>query len=251
MAGGKKEHVERIRKSEFNRQRNDSVLRDNCKGEGYFFTKKGTNHSAGQCQIHHVLPVTDLQDAQIIVDTAEERKFIRNCMAMTKWDCNEQPNLIGLPTKKPYQAADVELSKGRNLTYLRGLKAAAGGFAALPDLPCHLNEHDKYTSEVQGQLHSNVWCRLTAEREPCTVKGKDIKELLEDMSNELKEWLQTRGKEEGGAAKCWVQRDTIKRWYIPFSMAPDPEEVEAPPTPYGEDSKGKEWRSKVFNTLAE
>jgi hypothetical protein len=254
MGGGKKEHVERIKKSKFIRQRNDSVLRDNCKGEGYFFTRKGTNHGAGQCQIHHVLPVAMLQDGQITVATAEDRKFIRNCMAMTDWDCNKQPNLIGLPTKRPYQNADIELSKGKGLPYLgdpQGLKAAAGFFGALPDLPCHLNEHDKYNLDLKDVLQADVWDRLIQEREPCTVKGKDIKQLLEETSDERKLWLQDRGIEEGGAAACWVNRETTERWYIPFSLALEPKEVEAPPLPYGRESKGKKWRSKVFSTVAE
>jgi hypothetical protein len=244
MAGGKKEHVERIKKSEFNRQRNSDVLRDNCGNDGYVFIKKRkdkTKYSAGQSQIHHVLPVCTLQDGTIEVDTAEDRKYIRNCMAMTKWDCNEQPNLLGLPTKEPFEDVDRKVGEGKDLAFIQNRSAWRGQFGALPDLPCHLNEHDKYNAHLIKKLNADLWSRLISEREPCTVKGKDIKKLMEDMSNEWKDWLKTRGE---GAADCWVNREKRPKWYFPLSMAPKPKKIKPPARYAGENAK--EWLKNLF-----
>ncbi len=67
MSGGDAEHVKKIRKSEFNRQRNSAVLRSNCGNDGYVFNRPSKDgfDSGGQCQIHHVLPVTSMQDGNI------------------------------------------------------------------------------------------------------------------------------------------------------------------------------------------
>src|SRR5262249_13309996 len=51
MAGGAKEHVEKVRNSKFNRQRAETeTLRSNCGSDGYVFTKvsNGTEKGAGQ-----------------------------------------------------------------------------------------------------------------------------------------------------------------------------------------------------------
>jgi hypothetical protein len=247
MAGGKKEHVERIRKSKFNRQRNNDVLRDNCGKDGYVFIKKKnkTKYSAGQSQIHHVLPVCDLQDGTIDVDTAEDRKFIRNCMAMTEWDCNQQPNLLGLPTKEPYEDADRKVKEGKDLEFIQSLSARRGQFGALPDLPCHLNEHDKYNVLLKKRLNADLWSRLMSEREPCTVKGQDIKQQMEEMSNEWKDWLKVRGK---GAADCWVNREKRPLWYFPLSMALKPKKIKPTPRYLGENAK--QWLKKMFAAVA-
>ena len=103
MAGGKKEHVDKVRESKFNRQRCETAeLRSNCGKDGYVFRNEpspGTVNAAGQCEFHHVLPIQSLQDAKILEDKTSktQKDFLHKCMATTNWNINKQPNLIGLP----------------------------------------------------------------------------------------------------------------------------------------------------------
>src|SRR5678815_488005 len=125
MAGGAKEHVEKVRTSKFNRQMEKDVLRSNCGGEGYVFCNlatDGSTNAAGRSQFHHVLPISSLQDAQITYpEKGEEIDFIHKCMAITTWDINEQPNLLGLPSKLPYEDADRRIGKGMSAAALLAL----------------------------------------------------------------------------------------------------------------------------------
>lgn len=240
MAGGKKEHVEKVKESKFNRQRCESAeLRSNCGRDGYVFKntvggsgpKAGSVNAAGQCEFHHVLPISSLQDGSIKVDDSEELDFIHKCMAITSWNINKQPNLIGLPTKRPFEQADRKVvSDNATLPQLKGLSAFAGKFGALPDLPCHLNDHPKYTDKIITELNDKVWRRLIDNREECEDKGKNIRSTLQKWSRDWKDWLKNRGAEEGGAADCWVNREQKPDvWYIPLSMAPSPTKIKPPP----------------------
>ena len=256
MAGGDDEHVQKIKKSKFNRQRDSTVLRQNCGNDGYLFNFKAPTgeNSGGQCQVHHVLPVCTLQDGNINIKGAEKMDFIHKCMAMTQWNINEQPNLIGLPTKQPYAQADREAAtRGATAASLKALSAWLGNRGALPDLPCHLYGHDKYNDDVIDQLNEYLWPELLKNRKKCEDSGQDIKDLLEDHSEDRKDWIKTRGSEHGGAADCWVNRE-MKRsvWYIPLSLAPDPDPVDPPLNVKERDKsvKVKEWLSNMFSAVS-
>jgi hypothetical protein len=250
-----KEHVPKILDSKFNRQRGQADIKTNCGNDGYIFNLRvanGTVNSGSQSQIHHVLPVTTLQDGNITYKDSEELDFIHKCMAMTAWDINVQPNLIGLPSKGPYAAADRAVAKaGASLDSLRALNPLAGAKGALPDLPCHLNAHNEYNAELIRSLNSNVWPEVKAARKDCKDTGKDIKKLLEDHSNHWKKWLNSRGGSYGGAAACWVNREEKSDvWYIPLSMDPNtPEEVDPPPNIYKRKASIRAWMADVFAAL--
>jgi len=250
MGGGTKEHNEKVRKSKFNRQRAETpTLRANCGSDGYVFTNPVNDLASGQCEFHHVLPISSLQDGEI-KKQGEELEFIIKCMCKTTWDINEQPNMLGLPTKEPYDAADRKAATGSTVADLVALNAAIGEFGSLPDLPCHMNDHDKFTTAVINKLNSTVWPQLVADRAKCKNRGKSIRKMLQDASNEWKDWLKTRGGSNGGAADCWVNRETTKRpvWYIPLSMAPKPRKSDPPPNIH---KRGKmtiaDWLEKIFS----
>ena len=222
MAGGKKEHVDKVRESKFNRQRCETTeLRSNNGKDGYVFkntvasgASAGTVNAAGQCEFHHVLPITSLQDAKILEDKTSkaQKDFLHKCMATTNWNINKQPNLIGLPTKRPFEQADRRVAhkkKDRRLsiTQILALRASSGEFGALPNLPCHLNDHPDYTDEVIKDLDKNLWPDLLEEAAECEDKGKNIRSLLQGFSRDWKSWLKTRGSDHGGAADCWLNRE--------------------------------------------
>lgn len=255
MASGAKKHVDKVLESKFNRQRAETpILRKNCGNDGYVFTKlrisDGAEMAAGQCQFHHVLPVTSLSDAKINVKD-KQKDYIHNCMVMTEWDINKQPNMIGLPTKGPYLNADKATAKGETLANLMALDPALAEFGSLPNLPCHLNDHDIYTQEVIDELNDVLWPNIKADPKDCKDQGKDIKSLLEARSKARKKFLIKKGKSYGGAAKCWINRETTKRsvWFIPMSMADDHRECEPPPNynKRGRGVKAKKWLTDVFS----
>lgn len=264
-SGAKKKHVETVVSTTFNRQRAETpILRKNCGNEGYVFTMTtidGRVIAAGQCQFHHVLPVTSLADPNINLK-GEDLDYVHKCMAMTRWDINEQPNMIGLPTKHPFLEAD-KLSAGKPATKnkpavaglaldkLMTLDPTKGMKGNPPNFACHLNDHDRYTDAVVKSLNKILWPKLKEDRIKCKDQAKDIKALLEARSNSWKGYLKARGsKQEGGAAECWINRETTKRsvWFIPLSMAPDYRECLPPPNYYKRGKvKAGDWLDKVFS----
>lgn len=263
MAGGKKEHVVEVRESKFNRQRAETaVLRKNCGKDGYVFAHKlksgkreGEIVAAGQCEFHHAMPISSMQDGSIMGDSldAEKKGFIRKCMAITTWDINKRFNLIGLPTKGPYGAADKAVAdedEPATLTSLRALKAASGHFGALPDLPCHLNDHPAYTKSVIDKLDKDLWPKLLKGRKDCKDKGKNIRKMLLDECRHWKEWVIKRGAMHDGAADCWVNREQKKDvWFIPLSMHPKPPKIDPPPNVYVVGGKRKAWLKTFFGAI--
>lgn len=277
MAKKKKKHVKEFKNTNFNRQRADTdTLRTNCK-KGYIFeisgtTKKGEQYktAAGQMQFHHALPVSSMQDSAIDYEQSEELDFIHNCMASTEWDINHEPNLIGLPTRKPYIEADKKTNPKPNkknpnpkkcglseLIAQLDSKIGESGHGSIPDLPCHLSEHPVYTEEVIINLNDTIWSMLKLEREECEDKGKSIKDLLEGASKHWREFLQNRGKgadsQGKGAAECWVNRGKPgyeNIWYIPFSMNPGtPQKIMCPPNYNARDGKVREWLDTLITKL--
>jgi hypothetical protein len=253
--GERKEHVPKIKKSKFNRQRGSADIKKNCGNDGYNFKIKnrlGAIISAGQCEIHHVLPVTSLQDGNIAFKNSEQIDFIHKCMAQTQWDINEQPNLIGLPTKEPYDRADrAVVDKGATSAALKLLSASDGEKGALPDLPCHLNAHPEYNQAIISSLNSNLWPEVLKGRAKCKDVGKDIRQLLVDHSETWKDVLKERGEEYGGAADCWVNRMKKRNvWFIPLSMDPgEPRKIVPPVNRYECTGTVQKWLKNIFNNV--
>jgi hypothetical protein len=176
-------------------------------------------------------------------------------MAVTKWDINNGDNLIGLPTKFPYKGFvdNVAAIIGELNPGLANAQALSGGFGAIPDLPCHKREHNKYNDGVVDDLQEHIWNPLMEEQPKCNDNGKDIQGQLENSSVHWRMWLTSRGSgaDSGGngAGYCWRNRNEpacTPIWYIPFSMNPgSPERLDPPP----ERPKGKgvrAWLDMIF-----
>jgi hypothetical protein len=244
-----KEHVEKIIESKFKRQRAETAtLRANCTS-GFIFTFNAG--AAGQSAFHHILAVSSLQDGNIV--PADNLPFFHDCMAITPWDINDGPNLIGLPLKPVYESADrnptaaaISLTPG-----MADLSGAMGGFGAVPDLPCHQNEHDDYNKEQTIDLTNNIWQPLDEARKECSVDKRSILDELKSGIAAWRQFLTNRGKEHGGAANCWRNRNEPGYdafWYIPFSMNPGTPRKAIPP-PKLPTKQIAAWLETLFNTI--
>ena len=167
-------------------------------------------------------------------------------MAKTTWDTNEQPNLVSLPTKRPYYDADKQV--GASAVSLLSLNPQLAQFGALPNLPCHLNDHNLYNTEIIAALDRDVWQPLKNGRAECSDRGKSIRAVLRTQSTTWKTEVKTRGTRSGGAVECWLNRATTKRavWHIPLSMAASPVWSDPPPNVSTSGHTIKAWLKKIF-----
>lgn len=252
-------HVDIVEKNKFNRQKASSETYGKNTKKGFLFKDAKSGKSALRSENHHILPVEALQDPNIKPQSHLE--FINQCMAITKWDINESPNMHGLPTKKPLEDAD-RYSSPLPLSFTDSAKlalskkairdAAAGKFGALPNLPCHKFEHPSYSTEVMNYLKKRVWEPLCEGIKPCEVNPKNLRKALNGASKRWRGWLVERGEEGKGAAYCWINRwddPAIEHtWYRPLSMAPEPR---ACPRPTKLPPKQqKTWLNNIFKAIS-
>ena len=230
-----------------NRQRaHTDDLRAAC-SSGYIFLHNGG--AAGQCEFHHIIPIEIMQDSSIPDDKVD---FARKCMALTDWDINNGDNLIGLPTKLPYEAADRNLNKG--LAMLSAvLDVPQNAFGSIPDLPCHAREHDKYNRKLKTDFASEIWNKLTKKRKACAVDGEKLKGQLETASGKWRDFLVTRGAGPPSTSTCWPNRNRPAFraiWYIPFSMKPGkPSRAAPPPDLFKTEGTQAEWLADLFAAI--
>jgi hypothetical protein len=190
--------------------------------------------------------ISAMQDGNI--EPANKLDFFHNCMAATTWDINDGHNLISLPTRQPYGHSD----RDDVVNSARGAlaDAMAGIFGAIPDLPCHSNEHPAYTEAVIVDLKKNLWRPLARDQKKCKADGKSIRRQLRNASTAWRTFLTDRGAEHGGAALCWKNRNEPGYdafWYIPFSMAPNPTKSTAPPDYDDRKVFVKVWLKTLFS----
>ena len=265
MGKKKVEHVQRIKDSEFNRQRPDdatAVCRARCT-TGYKFTDAKVS-AAGQSMFHHILPVECMQDS--VIKPEDQIDFFRDCMAVTKWDINEGDNLIALPTKKPFLIADRDPeSPAKEWTSWRdalsNIAAASGYFGTLPFLPCHLNEHtgtNGYNEAVIDYLVHNIWQPLAVQRKDCKIDPRSILSEIQRDRDHWRKFIEDKGAGNlggsGGVPICWKNRfkekpGFIADWYKPLSMSPKPQKIEAPP-PAPRKKGVKAWCKEMFSKIA-
>lgn len=263
-------HAETLKWKNFNRQRADTkTLAKNCT-VGYQFRETGMRvnkhgedvpyeHSLRRSNYHHALACEALKDSEIEPGTHIE--FFHNCMAITEWNINAGLNLIGLPMKIVFRDADKENAEpikeptaaiGIQLGATAEKLAASGKKGGAPNLPCHQHEHAAFNKEVIIRTNKQVWKKLAKNQEPCEVDGKDIKQQLDKECKHWRDWLQSRGKEEHGAAVCWQNRNTPEckpHWYIPLSMNPvTPRKLKPPPNIHEAGNKS-EWLSNMLKDV--
>jgi hypothetical protein len=260
MARKDPEHVPEIIDSKFNRRPADTATyRENCQS-GYVFTT-AVETAAGQSHFHHILPIQTLGSAYL--SPQDKKDFFHQCMAMTEWNINDGHNLIGLPTKAVYRSHEGSrkkpeilqlsgLAASEDLSAERNEAARQAIFGAIPDLPCHQNQHDVYNIKVINHLKRQVWQPLVKEQKNCKLSPVALRERLRNSSDHWRKFLVRRGAEHQGASHCWVHRNDRgyrSFWYVPFSMHPGtPPKVPPPPDLSGvAKSKRKAWLSSLFS----
>lgn len=165
------------------------------------------------CQIHHILPVSSVQDASIREEITDKKEYsvVRKCFGLTKWDVDQTDNVIGLPLKRAF----IDSSAPKK---------------DLWNLPCHMYGHPQYTKKVKKDLKKLVWDPILKKADPCPPDYEAIKKIVENASSVKHTWLITRG---AGTENNWKNRRKLPdTWHIPFSMDPKepPPRVKPPPT---------------------
>jgi hypothetical protein len=143
-----------------------------------------------------------------LVDDKGQTEFVRECLKLTNWNINDEPNTVGLPLKRAFvKKPNVEWN----------------------GWPCHQVDHNPlYTDAVSERLNSKVWQKVLKNRKKCTTCGtkcninaQSVESQLKRQSKYWRTFLSGRGKEQRGTARCWKDRKDIPdQWYIPFSMDP-------------------------------
>lgn len=197
MAAAKK-HLELLEEKKIKRSRNHPEHITNCK-DGY------TPSLSFLWQAHHMLPISALNYEKHISAQGDNLIFIENCLRLTEWNINAEPNMIGLDTKWPYK-----------LYPFHGLP---------PNLPSHLIGHGDYTKESYEYMEANVWDTLKDAREIHKLDPYAIAGQLNAASKYFEGVLRSRGMREGGTIRCWRDRwdeGMEATWYMPFSMSDSP-----------------------------
>jgi hypothetical protein len=201
-----------------NKQGGKHITLCKAKERGYYQPSKTFT------QIHHIICLTCMTNARISKSVKDKGKmeFIRECLKLTDWNINDagdhngESNVVGLPLKRAFVTKPS---------------------ADWDGWPCHQVEHNVYIKEVSVQLNKQVWTRVLRSRKKCTecstecfINAKSIKTELSNQSQSLYEFLDDRGKDKGGTAVCWRDRQTAKKkiWYFPFSMAETPKPRDPP-----------------------
>jgi hypothetical protein len=200
-------HKRSSRKSLLRRNRNGREHINNCV-EGY------SNASGYFTQIHHIVCISSMSNATIFDEIQDkgQTEFVRECLKLTNWNINDEPNTVGLPLKRAFVH-----------------KSAPSGWDGWP---CHQVEHPSYTDKVSTYLNDNVWQQVLRKRKKCTQCGTECNinatSVLTELNGESKFWMsflrnRGNGSDSGqkGTAYCWANRALIPKWYIPFSMNPD------------------------------
>ncbi|AKT40382.1 hypothetical protein [Chondromyces crocatus] len=240
----------------FKRHRKGDTHIENC-SDGYKPTDRGSERfkSGGKqrfiCEVHHILCVHACSDATLPRGiTEEERKFIRNTLAITDWDINAGHNNIGLPRKWAY-VLDGDETK----------RANSGGLSDWNGLPCHQVDHDIYLTKVKEWVTVNIWNKIRANKSAENCENMDpesVQNMFKKGSDRWRALLKKRGSAFGGTRSSLAycassQSDPIKEatWHIPFSMAIPESSIRKRQKPYGtgENKATKLERAGLLNAI--
>ena len=223
-------HQRSSQKSKIQRNRQGRTRIDNC-GTGYY------NQTRSFRQIHHIVCISSMSNATIkdLISDKGQMEFIRECLKLTNWDINDEPNTVGLPLKRAF------------------VKKEPAGWNGWP---CHQVDHNPYyTDGVSVRLKKKVWLKVLKKRKQCTtcntkcnINAASVEKQLNAESKHWRTFLTRRGRSKLGTAYCWKKRHSVPDvWYIPFSMHPaKPPRRDPPPDWDSLTETLKEYLSGIF-----
>lgn len=186
-------------------KKNDYI--GNCKPvawEGVTFLQKGKKGPyEKKYEAHHILCVAPVTKCLQI-------KKLETVIPQTNWCINAKPNMIAMPvwghTVKWYTTNGDSIRP------------------AFADLPLHNRNHNGtfgYIEEIESALISLA---ADVDEQKCEVAASQLAKDLDDLSEEWRGNITTRGQRTGGSGKGthdgWLAGIRgEKEWYIPFSMA--------------------------------
>jgi hypothetical protein len=169
-------------------------------------------------EAHHMVCVSP------VTTQLTTKKGIQSVIAQTVWCINNKKNMIALPlwghTVMWYCTITAE-DDDTATDMISDLIKKRRGEPAFADLPQHDWDHNgngRYTSEVDAD------CLKLAKQVAESghkLKGQDLTDKLDALSNKYKGILKARGNRCGGTHAAWKQgqKDPESNWGQPFSMA--------------------------------
>lgn len=226
------EHFDETKKNQFVLYEQDSH-RDVSRGTkgATGVTSKG-GEAGPHWQSHHIICLQAMSEIP-------DKTTLRQALEATIWNINEEPNMIGLPTRAWYR------------------KAYSDEIFSPVNIPSHNNDHGFYLTEVKNHIKNTIWNKFKPSKEGHATDGENIAQELKDASKYFEGELETRGGRNQGTRHSWETRldnneDPAARrasekasspgqekgnlWYFPFSMAIVPKRRSP-----GQDPKDLTW----------
>src|SRR5438105_2710684 len=139
-------------------------------------------------QSHHLVCIMALAERE--TENQAHADYLELRLWMTDWNINEEPNMIGLPTRAWYRR-----------------EYDAGNFKSKNNIPSHNNDHGAYLNEVKDYLTSAVWANLDPSEKDHAKGAKELRQALRDASDFFQEQLlDVRGIRNGGTVSSWKTR---------------------------------------------
>ncbi|MFN8066631.1 MAG: AHH domain-containing protein [Vicinamibacterales bacterium] len=160
-------------------------------------------------EAHHVLPVASVT-AEITANSKIKDEVVKN----TQWCVNDKANMIALPLFE--------------MTFLHYIINEEDSAPPFEGLPMHNYDHGAFQDEVDAKLKKigNDAQANTKAHEDAT---KELKGALDSLRDAYNPKLASRGKRGKGTHGEFVNamKDpdaaSAEEWYVPFSMADDPD----------------------------
>jgi hypothetical protein len=183
------------------------------RGNGAGFTK---NTPGTHWQSHHIICISSMGSRDVTKIKLEQGLYI------TKWNINEDPNMIGLPQKCQYRQSYGEAEEE---TVKDPVKGAAKWAQVEPvNLPAHNVDHPMYTNEVTTELDNRIWSKFDEAKGDHAADAEWLLKKLKKFSQDFQKILLDRGARPPKTVVAWQQRFPLGmgNWEAPFSMAETP-----------------------------
>ena len=180
----------------------------------YFFWQGRKMGVPKKHEAHHLLCIASVTKFVAI------KQSIKQVVKQTEWCINAKKNMFAMPLW------------GHTIKYYCNLPVGGALLTQIPpprfkNIPQHDYDHNSaggYKSEVDTKMIDLAQTIQEKAEESHEVAVAALKKALDDLSEEFRSTLTTRGSTRcGGTHKAWQQgsEKPESNWYLPFSMASD------------------------------